>query len=93
MIIYNFLWRGVPVSRLTISTVSSGRNNFGHYCPASVVVIHVDIVVDFRRIYVILLLMSFVERDPSYCSLTLLCYSNGFILYFRCKGIHDLRQI
>jgi len=56
-------------------------------------VIHVDIVVDFRRTYATLMLMSFVERDPSYCSLALLCYSNGFVLYFRCKNIHDLRHI
>jgi len=93
------VWRGVPVSRLTISTVSSsGRNNFGH-----ITVQHRGggnsrryRIVDFRRTlrdtyaYVIRF-----ERDPFRTApLALLCYSNGVLSYILgCKNIHDLRHI
>lgn len=82
----------VRQSRLTIQSISCGRNNNGRYSPTSLELL-VAIVVDFRRIYVVFLLVSFVERDPTKCTLALLCYANGFILYFSSKNLHDLRYI
>ena len=54
----------VRQSRLTLHSLSSGRNNLGRYSESSLAFL-VDIVVDFRRIYVVFQLLSFVERDPS----------------------------
>jgi len=82
----------VRQSRLTIKSISCGRNNNGRHSSTSLVLL-VVIVVDFRRIYVVSPLVSFVERDPTKCSVALLCYANGFILYFSSKNLHDLRYI
>jgi len=80
------VWRGVPVTRLTLGTVlTSGRNNHGH-----ITVQHRGggnsrrfRIVDLRRnLRNIPAMIMRIERDPFVQHLALLYYSNGFILYF-----------
>jgi len=92
------VWRGAPVSRLTISTVvSSGRNNFGRRLQ------HRGgghsrryRIVDFRRTFksVPASILRF-ERDPFRTApITLLCYANGVLSYILAsKNLHDLRYV
>jgi large subunit ribosomal protein L2 len=93
------VWRGVPVSRLTLNTVSSsGRTNLGR-----VTVQHRGggnsrkyRIVDFRRILreVPARIIRF-ERDPFRTApIALLYYSNGVLSYILAsKGLHDLCYI
>jgi len=93
------VWRGMPVSRLTVSTIiSSGRNNFGR-CTVN----HRGgghsrryRIVDFRRILrdIPASVIRF-ERDPFRTApIALLCYGNGVLSYILAsKNLHDLRYI
>jgi len=93
------VWRGVPVTRLTLGTVlTSGRNNHGH-----ITVQHRGggnsrryRIVDFRRSLrrVPAVIIRF-ERDPFRTApIALLCYSNGVLSYIlACKNLHDLRYV
>lgn len=92
------VWRGAPVSRLTISTVvSSGRNNYGR------ILQHLGgghsqryRIVDFRRTLrsVPATIIRF-ERDPIRTApITLLCYANGVLSYILAsRDLHDLRFV
>jgi len=92
------VWRGTPISRLTLHSLSScGRNNLGRVTVNHRVGVSRRYrIVDFRRILRgIPACVIRLERDPfRNAPLALLCYSNGVLSYILAsKNLHDLRYI